>query len=52
MTAEFFVAEIICFTNDYWINRIEYKEAYRLTFDADENSQIVMLEEYHELEKI
>ena len=44
--------EIIWFTNDYWVNRVEYKEAYRLTFGADENGRIVILEEYHELEKV
>lgn len=44
--------EIIRFTNSYWVDHIEYEEEYRLTFGANDNGQLVILDEYHELEKV
>lgn len=44
--------EIIWFTNDYWVDHIEYKEEYRLTFGVNDNGRIGILEEYHNLRKV
>ena len=49
---ECYITEIIWFTNDYWVDHIEYKEEYRLTFGADENGQLGILDEYHNLRKV
>ncbi len=44
--------EIIWFNNNYWIDSVEYEEAYRLTFGANDNGQLVILDEYHEFGKV
>ena len=44
--------EIIWFTNGYWVDHIEYKEEYRLTFGVNDNGWLGILEEYHNLRKV
>ena len=44
--------EIIWFTKDYWVDHIEYKDEYRLTFGVNDDGQLGILDEYHNLRKV